>query len=90
MAWNPNFKDMVVKLIRLVGLFDIGDFIAWIDLQETEGKIKSVHIQFNTLLQKRLRSMRKIHIYIKGIQTFLCCYSKLGMFLWVKAHNDER
>ncbi|KAI8562506.1 hypothetical protein RHMOL_Rhmol03G0041400 [Rhododendron molle] len=54
---SNEFKYMVVELMRLAGLFNIGDFIpsiAWLDLQGIEGKMKSLHKQFDGLLTKMI------------------------------------
>ncbi|KAL5546608.1 hypothetical protein UlMin_006295 [Ulmus minor] len=54
---SSDFKDMIVELMRLAGLFNIGDFIpsiAWMDLQGIEGKMKSLHNKFDALLTKMI------------------------------------
>lgn len=54
---SNEFKYMVVELMRLAGLFNIGDFIpsiAWMDLQGIEGKMKRLHNQFDGLLTKMI------------------------------------
>ncbi|KAE9465839.1 hypothetical protein C3L33_02249, partial [Rhododendron williamsianum] len=54
---SNEFKYMVVELMRLAGLFNIGDFIpsiAWMDLQGIEGKMKRLHKQFDGLLTKMI------------------------------------
>ncbi|KAH7511738.1 hypothetical protein FEM48_Zijuj12G0014700 [Ziziphus jujuba var. spinosa] len=52
-----SMKDMIIELMRLAGLFNIGDFIpsiAWLDIQGTEGQMKRHHKKFDALLTKML------------------------------------
>ncbi|PSS15731.1 Flavonoid 3',5'-hydroxylase [Actinidia chinensis var. chinensis] len=54
---SNDFKYMVVELMRLAGLFNVGDFIpsiAWLDLQGIEGKMKRLHDKFDALLSKMI------------------------------------
>ncbi|GFY98143.1 hypothetical protein Acr_12g0006840 [Actinidia rufa] len=54
---SNDFKYMVVELMRLAGLFNVGDFIpsiAWLDLQGIEGKMKRLHDKFDVLLSKMI------------------------------------
>lgn len=52
-----DFKDTVTELIRLAGLFNIGDFIpsiAWMDLQGIAWKMKHFHYKFDGLITKMI------------------------------------
>ncbi|GMP97789.1 hypothetical protein CsSME_00045909 [Camellia sinensis var. sinensis] len=54
---SNEFKYMVVELMRLAGLFNIGDFIpaiAWMDLQGIEREMKRLHDKFDDLLTKMI------------------------------------
>ncbi|CAL5431209.1 unnamed protein product [Camellia sinensis] len=54
---SNEFKYMVVELMRLAGLFNIGDFIpaiAWMDLQGIEREMKRLHHKFDDLLTKMI------------------------------------
>ena len=54
---SNDFKEMVVELMRLAGLFNIGDFIpsiSWMDLQGIDGKMKGLHKKFDVLLTKMI------------------------------------
>ncbi|KAK6944458.1 Cytochrome P450 [Dillenia turbinata] len=54
---SNEFKEMVVELMRLSGLFNIGDFIpsiAWMDLQGIQRRMKSIHKNFDALLVKMI------------------------------------
>ncbi|XAR68413.1 Flavonoid 3',5'-hydroxylase [Bertholletia excelsa] len=54
---SNDFKCMVVELMRLAGLFNIGDFIpslGWMDLQGIERKMKLLHDKFDALLTKMI------------------------------------
>nr|AVM80402.1 flavonoid 3'hydroxylase [Euphorbia pulcherrima] len=48
-----EFKSMVVELMRLAGVFNIGDFIPaleWLDLQRVAAKMKKLHKRFDAFL----------------------------------------
>lgn len=48
-----EFKDMVVELMVLAGVFNIGDFIPsleWLDLQGVQAKMKKLHKRFDAFL----------------------------------------
>ncbi|KAK7388881.1 hypothetical protein VNO78_23708 [Psophocarpus tetragonolobus] len=48
-----EFKSMVVELMVLVGIFNIGDFIPfldWLDLQGVKSKMKKLHKKFDAFL----------------------------------------
>lgn len=54
---SNDFKEMVVELMRLAGLFSVGDFnpsVAWMDLQAIETKMKFLHRKFDALLTKMI------------------------------------
>ncbi|RHN66060.1 putative flavonoid 3'-monooxygenase [Medicago truncatula] len=48
-----EFKEMVLELMVLAGVFNISDFIPsleWLDLQEVQAKMKKLHKQFDAFL----------------------------------------
>lgn len=48
-----EFKEMVVELMVLGGVFNIGDFVPaleWLDLQGVAAKMKKLHKRFDTFL----------------------------------------
>ncbi|GAB2270089.1 Belongs to the cytochrome P450 [Dionaea muscipula] len=48
-----EFKDMVVELMVLAGVFNIGDFVPaleWLDLQGVAAKMKRLHKRFDSFL----------------------------------------
>ncbi|KAG0456858.1 hypothetical protein HPP92_024646 [Vanilla planifolia] len=50
-----EFKEMVVELMRLAGVFNVGDFvpaIAWLDPQGLVRKMKKLHKRFDDFLNK--------------------------------------
>ncbi|PKU68301.1 flavonoid 3'-monooxygenase CYP75B3-like [Dendrobium catenatum] len=49
-----EFKEMVVELLRLAGVFNIGDFVpglAWLDLQGVVKKMKKLHRRFDEFFE---------------------------------------
>ncbi|WOG97579.1 hypothetical protein DCAR_0416920 [Daucus carota subsp. sativus] len=56
-AKADEFKDMVVELMTLAGVFNIGDFIPaleFLDLQGVAKKMKKLHARFDSFLNKIL------------------------------------
>nr|UHB15532.1 cytochrome P450 [Paris polyphylla] len=56
-----EFKGMVVELMRLAGVFNIGDFVkglAWLDLQGVVGKMKRLHQRYDVFLDRILEEHR--------------------------------
>ncbi|GAB2267132.1 hypothetical protein Dimus_002117 [Dionaea muscipula] len=54
---SNDFKDMIVELMRLAGLFNIGDFIPsieWMDLQGIQRKMKRQHDKFDALITRMI------------------------------------
>ncbi|KAI3970821.1 hypothetical protein MKX01_024468 [Papaver californicum] len=52
---SQEFKEMVVEVMVLSGVFNIGDFIPsleWLDLQGVASKMKNLHQRFDTFLTK--------------------------------------
>ncbi|XP_043703971.1 flavonoid 3'-monooxygenase-like [Telopea speciosissima] len=50
---SQEFKDMVVELMVLAGVFNIGDFVPaleWLDLQGVASKMKKLHARFDAFL----------------------------------------
>nr|ADE80942.1 flavonoid 3',5'-hydroxylase [Epimedium sagittatum] len=55
---SDEFKDMVVELMTVAGLFNIGDFIpqiAWMDVHGIVGGMKRLHKKFDELLNKMIK-----------------------------------
>ncbi|GMH20201.1 hypothetical protein Nepgr_022042 [Nepenthes gracilis] len=70
---SNDFKSMIVELMRLAGLFNIGDFIPaieWMDLQGIQGKMKRLHNKFDALLTKMLEEHMKTAHERKGSSDF--------------------
>ncbi|CAM8971616.1 unnamed protein product [Rhodiola kirilowii] len=60
-AESDEFKDMVVEMMVLAGVFNIGDFIPsleWLDLQGVARKMKKLHSRFDKFLGKFLEEHR--------------------------------
>ena len=52
-AKADEFKEMVVELMVLAGVFNIGDFVPaleWLDLQGVASKMKKLHAKFDAFL----------------------------------------
>nr|BAT21088.1 flavonoid 3'-hydroxylase [Delphinium semibarbatum] len=52
---SDDFKQMVVEMMVVAGVFNIGDFIPaleWLDLQGVASKMKKLHKQFDAFLSK--------------------------------------
>ena len=52
-AKGDEFKDMVVEMMVLAGVFNIGDFVPsleWLDLQGVASKMKNLHARFDKFL----------------------------------------
>ncbi|KAF9624199.1 hypothetical protein IFM89_008137 [Coptis chinensis] len=52
---SDDFKQMVIELMVLAGVFNIGDFIPvleWLDLQGVQARLKKLHIRFDAFLTK--------------------------------------
>nr|QVX18578.1 flavonoid 3' hydroxylase 1 [Liquidambar formosana] len=50
-AKAEEFKDMVVELMELAGVFNIGDFVPsleWLDLQGVAAKMKKLHLRLDS------------------------------------------
>ncbi|KAJ6830775.1 flavonoid 3'-monooxygenase-like [Iris pallida] len=50
-----EFKEMVAELMRLAGVFNIGDFVPWLkwmDLQGVVGKMKRLHRKFDAFFNE--------------------------------------
>ncbi|KAL5987816.1 cytochrome P450 [Asimina triloba] len=57
-----EFKEMVVELMVLAGVFNLGDFIPaldWMDLQGVARKMKKLHRKFDAFLAKILEEHRQ-------------------------------
>nr|A0A4D6Q414.1 RecName: Full=Flavonoid 3',5'-hydroxylase CYP75B138; AltName: Full=Cytochrome P450 2; Short=CcCYP2; AltName: Full=Cytochrome P450 75B132 [Crocosmia x crocosmiiflora]QCF41216.1 flavonoid 3'5'-hydroxylase [Crocosmia x crocosmiiflora] len=56
-----EFKDMVVEVMTLAGVFNIGDFVPWLkpfDIQGVVRKMKRVHRRYNVFLDKFIAECR--------------------------------
>ncbi|EEF47771.1 flavonoid 3-hydroxylase, putative [Ricinus communis] len=54
-AKADEFKSMVVELMKLAGVFNIGDFVPaveWLDLQGVAAKMKKLHKKFDAFLSE--------------------------------------
>nr|DAD31446.1 TPA_asm: hypothetical protein HUJ06_010297 [Nelumbo nucifera] len=54
---SDEFKEMVVEIMVLAGVFNIGDFVPsleWLDLQGVAAKMKKLHARFDAFLNKIL------------------------------------
>ncbi|CAL5444977.1 unnamed protein product [Camellia sinensis] len=65
-----EFKEMVVELMVLAGVFNIGDFVPaleWLDLQGVASKMKKLHARFDSFLNKILEE-HKVNYSSSGAQ----------------------
>lgn len=56
-AKASEFREMVVELMVLAGVFNIGDFVpslAWMDLQGVQKKMKKLHSRFDQFFSRML------------------------------------
>nr|AGL98424.1 flavonoid 3'-hydroxylase [Tulipa fosteriana] len=56
-----EFKDMVMEVMKLAGVFNVGDFVpglGWLDLQGVVGKMKKLHKRMDTFLDKLIAEHR--------------------------------
>jgi len=56
-----EFKDMVVELMQLAGVFNVGDFVpalAWLDLQGVVGKMKRLHRRYDDMMNSIIRKRK--------------------------------
>ncbi|GLJ31745.1 hypothetical protein SUGI_0638530 [Cryptomeria japonica] len=54
-AKASEFREMVIELMVLAGVFNIGDFVpslAWLDLQGVQAKMKKLHDRFDNFFSK--------------------------------------
>jgi len=52
-----EFREMVIELMVLAGVFNIGDFVpslAWMDLQGVQKKMKKLHNRFDDFFSRML------------------------------------
>ncbi|XP_050226086.1 flavonoid 3'-monooxygenase [Mercurialis annua] len=59
-----NFKSMVVELMKLAGVFNIGEFIPaleWLDLQGVTSKMKKLHKRFDAFLSEIVEDHKTSH-----------------------------
>ncbi|PAN47180.1 hypothetical protein PAHAL_9G240000 [Panicum hallii] len=53
-----EFKDMVVELMQLAGVFNVGDFVpalAWLDPQGVVGRMKRLHRRYDDMMDGIIR-----------------------------------
>lgn len=58
-----EFKDMVMELMRLAGVFNVGDFVPALkcfDLQGVVGKMKALHRRFDSFFDKVIEEHRAV------------------------------
>ena len=56
-----EFKDMVVELMQLAGVFNVGDFVpalAWLDPQGVVGKMKRLHRRYDDMMNGIIRERK--------------------------------
>lgn len=61
-AKADEFKEMVVEMMVLAGVFNIGDFIPaleWLDLQGVAAKMKKLHKRFDAFLTAIVEDHKK-------------------------------
>ncbi|WVZ61964.1 hypothetical protein U9M48_011769 [Paspalum notatum var. saurae] len=59
---SREFKDMVVELMQLAGVFNVGDFVpalAWLDPQGVVGKMKRLHRRYDAMMDGIIRDRKK-------------------------------
>nr|ADE80941.1 flavonoid 3'-hydroxylase [Epimedium sagittatum] len=59
---SEEFKQMVVEMMVLAGVFNIGDFVPsleWLDLQGVASKMKKLHNRFDEFLNKILEEHKE-------------------------------
>eukprot|EP01018_Ginkgo_biloba_P006202 Gb_19800 [translate_table: standard] len=59
-----EFREMVLELMVLAGVFNIGDFVpslAWMDLQGVQAKMKKLHQRFDDFFGRILREHQNGH-----------------------------
>nr|BAH22519.1 flavonoid 3' hydroxylase [Tricyrtis hirta] len=57
-----EFKEMVLEIMKLAGVFNIGDFvpgIGWMDLQGVVGKMKKLHKRMDAFLDKLINEHKR-------------------------------
>ncbi|GAB4860872.1 cytochrome P450 [Ancistrocladus abbreviatus] len=67
-AKSDEFKEMVVELMVLAGVFNIGDFVPaleWLDLQGIAAKMKKLHNRFDKFLGSILEE-HKVKTHVGG------------------------
>ena len=55
---SREFKDMVVELMQLAGVFNVGDFVpalAWLDPQGVVGRMKRLHRRYDDMMNVIIR-----------------------------------
>ncbi|XP_062203791.1 flavonoid 3'-monooxygenase CYP75B3 [Phragmites australis] len=56
-----EFKEMVVELMQLAGVFNVGDFVpalAWLDPQGVVGKMKRLHRRYDDMMNGIIRERK--------------------------------
>ena len=55
---SREFKDMVVELMQLAGVFNVGDFVpalAWLDPQGVVARMKRLHRRYDDMMDRIIR-----------------------------------
>nr|AHL83556.1 flavonoid-3'-hydroxylase [Iris x hollandica] len=58
-----EFKEMVVELMKLAGVFNVGDFVpwlGWLDLQGVVGKMKRLHRRYDTFFDRVIEEHQSV------------------------------
>jgi flavonoid 3'-monooxygenase len=85
-----EFKSMVVEVMVLAGIFNVGEFIPWLewlDLQGVAAKMKNLHKRFDRFLTDILEEHKKNHLgHNDGTRKHRDLLSTL---ISLKDHNDD-
>nr|AGC29948.1 CYP75B65 [Sinopodophyllum hexandrum] len=68
---SDEFKNMVVEMMVLAGIFNIGDFVPsleWLDLQRVASRMKKLHKRFDAFLSKILEEHRESENSNSGVK----------------------
>ncbi|XP_057950655.1 flavonoid 3'-monooxygenase [Malania oleifera] len=68
-AKADEFKQMVLEVMVLAGVFNIGDFVPaleWLDLQGVAAKMKKLHKRFDSFLDTILQEHRRVLLHAGG------------------------
>ncbi|KAJ1282203.1 hypothetical protein BS78_03G033400 [Paspalum vaginatum] len=69
-----EFKEMVVELMQLAGVFNVGDFVpalAWLDPQGVVGKMKRLHRRYDAMMDGIIREVKAADAHGKDLLSVL-------------------